>query len=177
MQMLYDWFGTSNVAVATRVLNITMILLVMVILIRVLQVVFIRAERRMKADNKDVSALRYSRYGAKAVVYVICITAALRHVPGLDAVMTSVLAGSGIVAIVVGFASQEALGNIVSGVVLLIFRPFRIGDKVKYHGLNLTGEIEEIGFRHTAIRTEAGSQILIPNSLMNSNVVEVLTRT
>ena len=178
MQMLYDWFGTSNVEVATRILSIVIILLLMGILIRVLQIVFSRAERRMKAEGKDISVLRYLRYGAKSLVYVFGISGALWHVPGLDTMMTGILAGSGILAIVVGFASQQALGNIVNGVILLIFRPFQIGDKIQYHAIGVTsiGVVEEIGFRHTAIRTEEGSLVLIPNSLMNSNVVEVSKR-
>ena len=174
MERLYEWFGITDAQVTARVLGIVVALLTLVILLRITHIVFRRAERRMTAADKDVTPLRYLRYVVKAAVYIACITAALRHVPGMDSVMTGILASSGIVAVMVGLASQQALGNIVSGLILLTFRPFKIGDRVRYHVGDVLGVIEEIGIRHTAVRTAEGSQVLIPNSLMNSNVVEVL---
>jgi len=174
MQRLYDWFGITNTQVVGGVLSIFAALVVMVILLKAVRIFFRRAERRMLANDKDVTPLRYLRYVVKAAIYVVCIAAALRNVPGMNAVLTSLLAGSGILAVMVGLASQQALGNIVSGAILLVFRPFKIGDSVRYHAVDATGVIEEIGLRHTIIRTEEDSQLLVPNSLMNSNVVEVL---
>jgi len=176
MQTIYELFGITNTQVASRVFNIFVALLVLLIALRVVSVFFKRAEERLRGQGKDITPLRYLRYAVKAAIYVICLSGALRHLPGMEAVMTSLLAGSGIAAVVVGLASQQALGNIVSGMVILLFRPFKVGDRVRYHGLDLSGVIKEIGLRHTEIRTAENSQILIPNSLMNSNVVEVLPR-
>ncbi|MCL2562874.1 MAG: mechanosensitive ion channel family protein [Oscillospiraceae bacterium] len=174
MQTVYDWFWFLDARVVSIVLHTAGALLALVILLKAVRILFRRAERRMLAAGKDVTPLRYLRYVVKAAVYVVCIAAALRNVPGMNTVMTSLLAGSGIVAVMVGLASQQALGNIVSGLILLAFRPFKIGDRVRYHGGDVRGVIEEIGIRHTEIRTEEGTQVLIPNGLMNSNVVELL---
>jgi small-conductance mechanosensitive channel len=176
MQILYELFEITSAQVAGTVLNIAVILLVLLVALRLVSAFFRRAERRLRDGGRDITPLRYLRYAVKAAVYLICLTAALRHVPGMDAVMTSLLAGSGIAAVVVGLASQQALGNIVSGAVILLFRPFKVGDRVRYHGLDLSGVIAEVDLRHTEIRTAEESHILIPNSLMNSNVVEVLPR-
>ena len=174
MQAVYELFGITNAQVANSVLSIIVALLVLLIALRLVGAFFKRAERRLKDHGRDITPLRYLRYAVKAALYAICLTGALRHLPGMEAVMTSLLAGSGIAAVVVGLASQQALGNIVSGMVILLFRPFKVGDRVRYHGLDLSGVIKEIGLRHTEIRTAEETQILIPNSLMNSNVVEVL---
>ena len=174
MQGLYEWFGITNTQMTARMLGIGVALLTLGILLKVVRVIFRRAEQRMTAAGKDITPLRYLRYVVKTAIYIACITAALRHVPGMNAVITGILASSGIVAVMVGLASQQALGNIVSGMVLLTFRPFKIGDRVCYHVGDVVGVIEEIGIRHTAVRTAERSQVLIPNSLMNSNVVEVL---
>jgi len=169
-------FGITSVQVANTVLNIAVVLVVLTVALRVVKVLFKRAELRLREQGRDLTPLLYLRYAVKGRIYVVCLTAALRHVPGMNAVLTSLLAGSGVIAVVVGLASQQALGNIVSGMVILVFRPFQVGDKIRYHGLGLTGVIEEIGLRHTAIRTAEHSEILVPNSLMNSNVVEVLPK-
>ena len=175
MQAVFELFGITNTQVANSVLSIAVVLLVLLISLRVVRVLFRRVEERQRAEGRDVAPLLYLRSAVKGLVYVVCLTAALRHVPGMNAVLASLLAGSGVLAVVVGLASQQALGNIVSGMVILLFRPFQVGDRIRYHGLDLSGVIEEIGLRHTGIRTAEGSQILIPNSLMNSNVVEVLS--
>ena len=174
MQRIYDLFGIDNVQLATSILGIIAALTLLVISLRLTKRLFRRAERRLQANGRDVTSLRFLRYLVKALLYIVCLAGALQNVPGLDSVMASLLAGSGIAAIVVGFASQQALSNIVSGMVLLIFRPFKAGDRVCYHGPDLIGVIEEIGLRHTVIRSETGSEILIPNSLMNSHIIEVL---
>ena len=176
MQRIYELFGITNAQVVSTVLNIVVALIALLVTLRVVNILFRRAERRLKEQGKDTTPLQYLRYAVKIAVYAVCLTGALRHIPGMNAVMTSLLAGSGILAVVMGLASQQALGNIVSGMVLLVFRPFKVGDRVRYHAADLVGVIEEIGLRHTAIRTEEDSQVLIPNSLMNSTVVEVLPK-
>jgi len=163
---------------AYDILAIGLTLLALVIALGVSNVLFRRIERRMTDKGRDVKSLCYLRRGVKLVIYIICITAALRHVPGMNSIVTSVLAGSGIAAVVIGLASQQALGNVVSGAVLLVFRPFQVGDTIRYLGPNadgVKGVVEEIGLRHTTIRTGEDKQLLIPNSLMNSNIVENLT--
>jgi len=70
------------------------------------------------------------------------------------------LAGAGILAVAVGFASQAALSNIISGVFVVIFKPFRVGDRLKIN--ELTGVVEDITLRHTVIRDLENKRIIIP---------------
>jgi len=60
----------------------------------------------------------------------------------------TVLAGAGVVTLVAGLASQEALSNITSGLFLVLFKPFRVNDRIKFRG-NFTGVVEDIKLRHT----------------------------
>jgi len=174
LERLYNWFGVSAYQVAHGVLAIVISLIFLFVVLRVVSVLFRRGERRLLARGRDVTSLRYLRYGVKGFLYVIVLAGALRNVPGMNTVFTSILAGSGIMAVVVGLASQQALGNVISGALLLLFRPFKVGDTIRYLAVDITGVVEEIGFRHTAIRTGENKRLLIPNSLMNSNVVENL---
>lgn len=74
-----------------------------------------------------------------------------------------------ITAIVIGFASQNILGNLISGLYLAITRPFRIGEKVTVFGN--TGIIYDIGLLYSRLRTEEGDIILAPNTQMISTSI------
>jgi small conductance mechanosensitive channel len=74
-----------------------------------------------------------------------------------------------ITAIVIGFASQNVLGNLISGLYLAITRPFRIGEKVTVFGN--TGIIYDIGLLYSRLRTEEGDLILAPNTSMVTTTI------
>ena len=76
-----------------------------------------------------------------------------------------------ITAIVIGFASQNVLGNLISGLYLAISRPFRIGEKVTVFGN--TGIILDIGLLYCKLRTDDGDMILAPNLSMVSTTIIV----
>ena len=74
-----------------------------------------------------------------------------------------------ITAIVIGFASQNVLGNLISGLYLAIIRPFRIGEKVTVFGN--TGIIYDIGLLYSRLRTDEGDVILAPNTSMVTTTI------
>ena len=74
-----------------------------------------------------------------------------------------------ITAIVIGFASQNVLGNLISGLYLAITRPFKIGDKVTVFGN--TGIIFDIGLLYSRLRTDEGDIILAPNTSMVTTTI------
>ena len=74
-----------------------------------------------------------------------------------------------ITAIVIGFASQNVLGNLISGLYLAITRPFRIGEKVTVFGN--TGIIYDIGLLYSRLKTEEGDIILAPNTSMVTTTI------
>ena len=74
-----------------------------------------------------------------------------------------------ITGIVIGFASQNVLGNLISGLYLAITRPFRIGDKATVFGN--TGIIYDIGLLYTRLRNDDGHVILAPNMSMVSTTI------
>jgi len=74
-----------------------------------------------------------------------------------------------ITGIVIGFASQNVIGNLISGLYLAITRPFRIGDKATVFGN--TGTIFDIGLLYTRLRNDEGHIILAPNLSMVSTTI------
>ena len=110
---------------------------------------------------------------AVAAIWVIGIMVALSNIPGLTKLTQTLLAGSGIVAVVVGLAAQDSFGNLFSGLFISLFRPFEIGDRVKLVNSGITGYIEDITLRHTVILTFINnSRVIIPNSTINSEIIE-----
>ena len=74
-----------------------------------------------------------------------------------------------ITGIVIGFASQNVIGNLISGLYLAISRPFRIGDKATVFGN--TGIIFDIGLLYTRLRNDEGHIIMAPNLSMVSTTI------
>jgi small-conductance mechanosensitive channel len=81
----------------------------------------------------------------------------------------SVITALGVVGIAVGFAAQETIANFISGITLLIERPFRIGDWVVIGDID--GRVEEITLRTTRIVTLDNSSVAIPNASVASSMI------
>jgi small-conductance mechanosensitive channel len=86
--------------------------------------------------------------------------------------MSALLASSGVVAVVLGIACQETIGNIFGGVVIIFSKPFQIGDVIRYIDRDITGTVEEVTLRHTVIRTFENRRLIIPNGVINRSAIE-----
>lgn len=98
---------------------------------------------------------------------VIVCAAIILSVIGVptSAVITSLgLATAGIV-----LAFQDVLKNFIAGIYLLVERPFTIGDRVKVR--DAEGSVEEVDIRTTALKTDAGVMILVPNNIIFTEIV------
>jgi len=120
-----------------------------------------------KIENKeDPTAFKFLRYVA---VFSVCFTGALFALlafPSLRGVAQTALGGAGIIALVAGVASQEALSNLVGGIFIISFKPFKIGDIIQITD-TMVGTVTDITLRHTVIRNFENKMIVIPNSIIN----------
>lgn len=135
---------------------------------------FKRAAEKLKVDP---TRYNFFKNAIDFLVYLLAIIVIFRSIPALSVFGTTLLTGAGILAAIVGFASQSAFSNIVSGVFLVIFKPFSVGDRVKI-GQLYSGDVEDITLRHTVIKDFENRRIVIPNSvisnetIINANLVE-----
>lgn len=120
--------------------------------------------------RNDPTNYQFLRHIITAVIYVIGIGLAVYSIPKLRGVANSLLAGAGILAVAVGFASQHALSNIISGMFIIIFKPFRVNDRLRIRE-TLAGTVEDITLRHTVIRDFENRRIIIPNSVISDEVI------
>ena len=127
---------------------------------------------RSAAKKLKVDPTRYNFFknAIDFLFLLIAMVIIFRSVPSLRTFGNTLLTGAGILAAVVGFASQSAFSNIVSGFFLVIFRPFSVGDRVRI-GQLYTGDVEDITLRHTVIRDFENRRIVIPNTVISNEVI------
>lgn len=107
-----------------------------------------------------------------ALITTIGTIVALTWIPAFSTVVTALIAGSGIIALTIGLAAQESLGNAFNGLFISVAKPFEVGDRVHLINADITGFIEDITIRHTIVRTFTNSRIIVPNSIMNKELIE-----
>lgn len=129
-------------------------------------------ERHRKTNSGAATVLGFVRYIAVAAIYFAGVMVVVYSIPLLSSAVRTLLTAGGVIAVVAGLAAQEALGSVVSGMMILAFKPFRMGDVVRYIDNDISGVIEEITLHHTAIRTWENKRVIIPNSKMNSSIIE-----
>lgn len=114
----------------------------------------------------DPTSFKFLRYVAVFTICFVGFLFGLLAFPSLKGVAQTALGGAGIIAIIAGVSSQEALSNLVGGVFIISFKPFRIGDIVKITD-TMVGTVTDITLRHTIIRNFENKMIVIPNAIMN----------
>lgn len=140
--------------------------------VRLVKHFFKRLQGRLQAANNSSAALvSFASHIVVALIWFSGISAAIAVTP-LEGVLNKLLAAGGVLAVVAGIASQEALGSMVSGLMILAFRPFALGDVIRYVDNDISGIVEEITLRHTVIRTWESKRVIVPNSKMNSAIIE-----
>ena len=85
-----------------------------------------RAARRVESRLSDVTGLRFVSALAQLLTYVVGFILYAHLVPESRALGTALLAGVSVVSVVVGLAAQNTLGNLVAGLLLVLYRPFEL---------------------------------------------------
>lgn len=111
--------------------------------------------QRLKVDNQIVNLI------LKSVKVGIYIFGFLTIADQLKINVTSLIAGVGVMGLAVSFAAQDTVGNIISGIVLIIDKPFRVGDWILMG--NLHALVTDIGLRTTVVTSFDNETVVIPN--------------
>ena len=131
---------------------------------------FFRLERTSRVRGKiDPTRQRVLRKVTQVLIYVIGLGFVFYSIPELRAISVGMFAGVGVIGIVIGFAAQETLSNLVAGVSLAVFQPFRLGDRLRISGEY--GIVEDITLRHTVVRTWENKRIVIPNHIISQEPI------
>jgi small-conductance mechanosensitive channel len=127
---------------------------------------------RTKTKVDDVILDLLNKFSG-AIIYATAVILAL-DVLGMN--VMPFIAGAGVAGIAIGFAAKDTLSNLIAGVLLIIDRPFEIGDRIEVwsapSGSATWGDVIDIGLRATKIKTTDHIIIIIPNNeIMKRDIV------
>jgi small conductance mechanosensitive channel len=84
--------------------------------------------------------------------------------------ITGIVAGLGLTGFALGFALKDSIANLLAGVMILLYRPFEVGDRIDVSGL--AGNVTQVNLRYTEMET-ATERVLVPNSKMLTDPIRV----
>ena len=166
LQDILQWLSTSGV-------KLVLGLVVFVIACKIVNSFTKRLKKRMEKKNveKTVVSVTYKvlRTGLKLLLFVLLLGFWGIDTSGIGALIAS--AG-----VAIGLAMQGSLSNLAGGILIVVLRPFRLGDYIEAQGEE--GTVEEISIFCTYLVTPDNKTIMIPNgSLLNGNITNYSTKS
>lgn len=122
--------------------------------------------RALRQTHLDEALARFLSSVAQWLVLAVAVIASLAEV-GVET--TSLAAVLGATGVAIGLALQGSLSHFASGVLLLVFRPFTLGDRVTAAGMS--GKVEDIGLFATTLSTPANERIILPNAMVTGDAI------
>lgn len=116
--------------------------------------------------------LKFIRSITKAVISIIFVFALGMLFESTRELSKMMLQSSALFVGIAGFAAQQVLADVISGMMISWTKPFNIGERVTLKDKDITGVVEDITIRHTVIKTFHNSKLIIPNSVINKEILE-----
>ena len=120
----------------------------------------------------DRTTISFLQQLGTAGIWVIMLILYAHLIPVLRAMGTALLAGASVATVVLGLAAQSTLGNLVAGIAITLYRPFRLGDALQVAAPTGTeiGTVVQISLGYTTLRTFDGRRVVLPNSVAASQI-------
>jgi len=170
-QIIALYFSTRHLILNNFISNIIKYLLIITITYRVV----IALEKLLELFFQEISGKEYEKsiktisLVFRVIIWIIAILFVLHNI-GIK--ITALLTGLGIGGVAIALASQTILGDVFNFFVILLDKPFKIGDFIIIPSQNLLGTIEEIGLKSVKIRTLRGELLIITNSKIMSESIQ-----
>jgi small-conductance mechanosensitive channel len=120
--------------------------------------------------NVNPTNYRFLKTASSFIIFVLALIIIFHLLPGLEKIGATLLASAGILSIIIGLAAQQTFGNIISGIFIFIYKPFRVGEYVELNN-GKNGIVEDINLRFTIIRNGENRRMIIPNTLISNEVI------
>ncbi|MBQ8144561.1 MAG: mechanosensitive ion channel family protein [Butyricicoccus sp.] len=173
VEMLSEFFASPLGEIAKIAIVVVLVLIGAKIVLNIVRKGFRKTIDRMNAEkNPNAMLVNFAQYAVIALIYFGAFSIIVSNIPALDAGITKLMAAGGVVAVVVGVAGQDALSSVAAGMMILVFRPFVVGDVVNVLSAGVAGTVEDINLRHTVLRTWENKRIIVPNSTMSGAIIE-----
>jgi small-conductance mechanosensitive channel len=150
---------------APKIGGVIVVFLVFFILAKIIKRIITSNAERLKLDRN--LTLLLARTSSITLIIFGIITA----LGTLGVNVSALVAGLGLTGFAIGFALKDTISNLLSGVLILLYRPFEIGNRIKISGYE--GVVVSIDLRYTELDAD-GKKILIPNSKLFTDPITVL---
>lgn len=165
------WLDDNLPLIIFRLISFVLILFVFSILAGILRRLVDRAASLSKSDLASSQLLKnFLGSITSKTVMLIGIIIALSQL-GIE--IGPLLAGMGVMGFVVGFALQDSLSNFASGIMILVYRPFDVGDVVEAGGV--MGKVNDMSLVSTTILTFDNQELVVPNTKIWGNIIRNVT--
>lgn len=132
---------------------------------------FVRKTLSDRSYTKQNLVLVLNRVGSSAIMFIGFLIAMVIAIPGFTP--GQLMSALGIGSVAIGFAFKDIFQNLLSGILILLGEPFKIGDDIIVSGME--GTVEDIQIRATYLRSPDGRRIVIPNATVYTSPVTVNT--
>jgi small conductance mechanosensitive channel len=163
LENLKKFWQVQAVQLAISLAKAAAILVVGWVVARTVSRLLTRTLQRLRVETTLIPFLSSLAYALVLVIVVVTVLGQL----GIPTASLVAVLGAGGVAI--ALALQSSLGNLASGIMILSFRLFRVGDTVEVAGAR--GQVAEIQIFHTILTSDDGQRIVVPNAKITSEVV------
>jgi small-conductance mechanosensitive channel len=107
----------------------------------------------------------------RVVLIILTLIVIIILLDYFDVEVSGLVTTLGIGSLAIALAAQAALSDTISGFVIMVDRPYRIGDRIEIQDLDTWGDVVDIGLRSTRIRTRDNRMVIIPNSVIGKSLI------
>lgn len=120
--------------------------------------------------DMDTTRYHFLKNALSLIIWSLAFATIISMIPKLRSIAVTLFAGAGIMVVILGLAAQKAFSNIISGIVMVIFEPFKVGDVIDVNGEHF-GMVEDITLRHTVINNLENKRVILPNSYISAETI------
>lgn len=158
-----EQFKTSLIAFAPRIVSAILVLIIGLWVIKLLSKLI---GRFMSARHYDISLQAFLLSFFKVTMNILLIITVASMLGVNTTSFAALIAGAGIA---IGAALNGSLGNFAGGVMMLVFKPFKMGDLIEAQGI--TGNVTEMGIFNTVLLTPDHKTVIIPNGPLSTGII------
>ena len=164
MENLLQFLHDEATVWVPKLVGVVVISIVFYILAKIIKRVILSAAERMRFDRNIASLL--GRTSSVTLILFGLVTA----LGTLGINVSALVAGLGLTGFALGFALKDSISNLLSGVLILLYQPFRNGNRIKVAGYE--GTVRSIDLRYTELDADS-NKVLIPNSKLLTDPITV----
>lgn len=165
MESLVQYLLEEAILWAPKILGVVLIFIAFFVLAIIIKKIIANAAERLKFEKNLTSLL------ARTSSITLIIFGFVTALGTLGVNVSALVAGLGLTGFALGFALKDTISNLLSGVLILLYRPFMTGDHIKISGYE--GTVISIDLRYTKLDSN-GDKVLIPNSKLFTDPITIL---